>query len=351
MNDHGVNCTILVPDIQISEMFLNAFGIAGLPQCFQTFDDGLRKDCSLARTFHGTAENLHTTLFDFNKRGAGVFWAPARVRPGARRTSQNVSAVRTFFADGDDPAHQGEIEDKVARSGLVPAAVVETSPGKRHYYWNAECCPVHEFKRVQQHIAAALGTDSSVCDPPRVMRLPGFIHRKSAPFRVHCIHLNRNAPAYTPIAILKALPASPHQWRQRINQHRTTRSTDAGGVVTSPQAQRLRRWLEATGGLFALAIPAAMAETPHGERHLLLRAIAARLVAARWTDADACALVLPAAARVWHDVEPGELQERVARLTAWMRNQEATKLASTPASSDRVTRLAAAFGADRRAPA
>ena len=39
--------------------------------------------------------------------------------------------------------------------------------------------PLEKFKPAQKHLASVLGTDSTVCDLSRVMRVPGFLYCKN----------------------------------------------------------------------------------------------------------------------------------------------------------------------------
>ena len=51
-----------------------------------------------------------------------------------------------------------------------------------------------QFGAVQKAIAARFNGDKSVHDLPRVMRLPGFIHRKGEPFPSHLVQTSDDEP-------------------------------------------------------------------------------------------------------------------------------------------------------------
>jgi hypothetical protein len=177
-----------LPDSRgFAEALLSHFAPPGAPHCFQTFDDSLRKNPGLARTLHGSLDSLYQQLAALNERGAGVFFTVNEVRPGMPRRAENVTKVRAFFADNDKPARRHLVEAEIAKRGCNPSIVVESSPGKTHYYWLTDDCPLTSFTIIQKGLVAALGTDPSVCDLPRVMRLPGFWHRKGAPFLVRMV--------------------------------------------------------------------------------------------------------------------------------------------------------------------
>lgn len=176
----------LVPDLAEAARFLEALagdGSDGL-FTFQTFDDDPeRKDGKLAAWRHGTLAELGPWLTEMNRKGAGVFVTVNRT-DGKGRTAENVRGLRALFADDDD----GAIADP---AGLVPApSLVVRSKRGHHVYWRlASEARTADFREAQKAIAHHLGTDTTVCDLPRVMRLPGFFHLKdsSDPFMVRLV--------------------------------------------------------------------------------------------------------------------------------------------------------------------
>lgn len=155
---------------------------------FQTFDDKkTRKDNRLARVFHGTLDEHAAVLIKLQVQGAGVFVMVNRgdgvVYPGTKtcRTARNVVAVRALIADLDG-APLGPVQDS------QPDIVVESSPDRWHAYWLTHDCPLAEFPKTQQRIAAKFGADPKVSDLPRVLRLPGFFHLKDRPFQTRMIY-------------------------------------------------------------------------------------------------------------------------------------------------------------------
>ena len=225
----------LQPDIAQARQFLAALDPEAASFCFQTFDDSPEKRPHLARTLHGNLDTLADTLRRLNNAGAGVFVTINAVLDGAPRKTANVVRVRALFADADDPAHMGQVEAEIARRAVPPAMVVEGGPGKRHAYWKVTDCPLADFGAIQRAIAAALGTDPSVTDLPRVLRLPGFIHRKGAPFMTrtistpgHSYTADQIRAAYPQAAA--ALPLGPLKTTKVVAQ-----STSATGVTALAQ--------------------------------------------------------------------------------------------------------------------
>ena len=167
------------PDMHQAEAFLNALDFLALQWCFQTFDDGPEKRGHLARTQHGTLQELAPRLRALNAQGAGVFVTVNEVAPGKPRMTENIKRVRAVFADFDDASRDNLAALKCV--ALEPSILVESSPGKFHAYWLVNDMEPKDFTPLQQAIAEKLGTDSKVKDLPRVMRVPGFMHKKGAP--------------------------------------------------------------------------------------------------------------------------------------------------------------------------
>ncbi|MFH7326668.1 DUF3987 domain-containing protein [Desulfurivibrio sp. C05AmB] len=159
--------------------FLDALG--GGPFCFRTFDDNKdRSDPRLVTTPTGALEQCGGRLASLNAKGAGVYVV---VNQGGN-TDKEINTIRALFADFDQV-------DKNRRFdfSLKPSLVIESSPGKHHVYWLVDDFPVEQFRAAQKRIIGAYGSDPTVKNESRVMRVPGFYHRKDPiPFLSRIIH-------------------------------------------------------------------------------------------------------------------------------------------------------------------
>lgn len=164
-------------DLKAAERFLRALS-SDSDFTFQTFTDGdpKPKPDPLARHRHGTLARHAPWLKGMQGRGAGAFVMVNRGDGFGRRAS-NVIAGRALFLDLD-----GAPLGPVLTAPIAPRIVVESSPGKWHAYWPIADLPLDQFSGAQKTLAARFGGDPKVCDRPRVMRLPGFIHAKGQPF-------------------------------------------------------------------------------------------------------------------------------------------------------------------------
>jgi len=173
----------LVPDLDEAHRFLNILA-PDEAITFQTFDDSKgRSSKHLARVFHGTLEQHQGALIELNTQGAGIFLmvnnGDGKVHAGKRtcRTNASVIAVRALFVDLD-----GAPLEPVLKAGPTPSIVVDSSPGRWHVYWTVTGCPLNAFEKHQRALARKFKSDGTIVDLARVMRLPGFLHRKAEPF-------------------------------------------------------------------------------------------------------------------------------------------------------------------------
>jgi hypothetical protein len=168
---------------------------------FQTFHDRPKEveaDPSLARVTSDRDEVVH--LYG---RGAGVYVTINETDLTGRR-SENIKRVRAVWQQ-DDGGHGGPLP-------LDPSLVVESSPGKFHRYWLvADHWPADDqgradFAAVMERMVESYGSDKNAKDITRVLRLPGFLHRKD-PLRPHMVRIiEAGGRRYTREEIMRAFP-------------------------------------------------------------------------------------------------------------------------------------------------
>ncbi len=165
--------------------------------CFRTIDDSEHKRGSLTMKLRGELAEVAPALVQMNQSGAGVFVV---VNHGGD-TDAEITRLRAVFADLD-----GAPLDPVMRCGLEPHLVVESSPERFHTYWFVDGLACDQFSDIQKAIAARFGSDRSVSNVSRLMRLPGFLHQKSdGCFRSRIIHENGAQP-YKAARMIAAFP-------------------------------------------------------------------------------------------------------------------------------------------------
>jgi hypothetical protein len=186
-------------DVHAAARFLAALG-GDAQFTFQTFGEAHPGRRTLTRVLHGTPERYAVTLQSLNLKGAGVFVMVNRGDLQGRKES-NVTGVRAVFLDLD-----GAPLTPVLESSLPPRIVVESSPGKWHCYWPVVDMPLERFNEAQKALANRFQGDPKVCDLPRVMRLPGFLHHKGAPFQSRLVTCERGTLTWRELVAAFDLP-------------------------------------------------------------------------------------------------------------------------------------------------
>ena len=169
--------TELEVSLEECERFSRAIASSG-QLTFQTYSEGAdaRRDVARSRgILHGSLRVHSPKLIVANRSGRSVCLM-INQGDGRGRANENVVAIRAIFLDLD-----GAPLEPVTQARSPPSITVESSPGRYHAYWLVRNMPLADFKAAQKALAKKFGGDGSVCDLARVMRLPGFIHRKREP--------------------------------------------------------------------------------------------------------------------------------------------------------------------------
>lgn len=121
------------------------------------------------------------------------------------RSQASVTSLNSCFLDTDSCPLDRVKEYLRTRPELKPHAVIETSPGKFHFYFCILPVPKTEvnlsrWKAVQAALCyfsnpekKPTGCDPSMVDHSRVLRIPGFVHRKSG-FTTRIALLSNHTP-------------------------------------------------------------------------------------------------------------------------------------------------------------
>lgn len=205
-------------NLAAARAFLEALGGQG-PFTFQTLPDRKGDDPSLNQILHGSLEGCARKLEQLNARGAGVF-VTVNQTDGHGRTAANVTGLRALFVDKDD----GVLDE-------APGANVRVRTARgEHAYWLLSPEESRtEFGAAQKRLIAALGTDPSIHDLPRIMRLPGFFHMKGEPFMVEC-WIDEDEPHRTIAEVMALFPALEAAQSRADRTQKATRPTLTGSA-------------------------------------------------------------------------------------------------------------------------
>lgn len=133
------------------------------------------------RVLHGTFAQCSKELTQLNLDGSAVW---VQINAGTGRRDADVNRIRAYFVDQDHGSSELLFE-----SPHPADVIVESSPGKHHGYWLTGNTPVDLFVPRMQVLADRFDGDRSICNLGRVMRLPGFIHRKNDPFKSRIVRV------------------------------------------------------------------------------------------------------------------------------------------------------------------
>ncbi|MBL0313899.1 MAG: DUF927 domain-containing protein [Holophagaceae bacterium] len=222
------------------------------PLVFQTFDDvkpGGKARGNLARVFSGSFDEHAESLDKLNQAGAGIF---VTVNPTAGgRKKEDTIGIRAWWTDLDLKDSSQAFDP--TRPPLEPSMIVET-PGGWHLYWIAlDPMPCEDEARRDEHEAElrgiqqalkAYGADPKVCDVSRVLRLPGFLHRKAEPRLVELV--KADGPRWNREDVRAAFP--PLTKRSKEPKPSTPPHTPPPSVDRSKVIFRAGRYLDTMQG-------------------------------------------------------------------------------------------------------
>jgi hypothetical protein len=195
--------------------FLSAFP-SNLPFIFQAKDDGRgTKDIATVKKYgkiwHKTGnfdESIVKWLKNHNNDAWGCFFAvnelDQALDPAHKRTINMITRIRSVWVEDDNkrdtPRNDWPIE---------PSFIVNSSPGKFHYYWLTDIKPTEMNKIQWEGVMSTLVTkydcDNNAKDLARVLRLPGFYHMKD-PENPHLVVFMGNGTVYDWVDIISAFP-------------------------------------------------------------------------------------------------------------------------------------------------
>lgn len=174
------------PSVQTSA-FLKLLDRDAATFAFRVLPEGAGTSVKASNHSGGIAD-LWPKLEQANKQGGGVF---VTINEGGRRANE-ITRVRAVFADTDGAPLEP------IKAALAPHIIVESSPSRWHVYWLVQPdFPLDQFAAVQAAVAAKFGTDPSIKDLPRIMRVPGFLHQKREPYLCQFVGLNWKLPRYS----------------------------------------------------------------------------------------------------------------------------------------------------------
>jgi len=172
-----------------------------------------------------------TEIEEAQALGYGVY---AVVNEGGD-TKATIQACVAYFAEFDGISHSQQWERVKEQRLPEPSFVVDTGGGSLHFYWVLKRPEPNlaRWQDDQRRLAAHLGSDRSINDPSRVMRLPGAMYmdaqqRPVAQSRI--VHMSDKK--YVREAVLQNIPELPQERKPKPPAPR-------GGVQSDPMEDAL----------------------------------------------------------------------------------------------------------------
>lgn len=115
------------------------------------------------------------------------------------RNSESVHTLKALFVDTDE-GNPKNLKKFCIEYKLKPHSIVESSPGKYHYYFLIEECEaskenIYLWQSCQQRlINIDPHYDRAMSDLGRVLRIPGFYHTKNKPFLIKEVYASNHRP-------------------------------------------------------------------------------------------------------------------------------------------------------------
>jgi putative DNA primase/helicase len=187
--------------------FLRPFFDAGETVCLRVFDDkkagtfkGAKLECAT-----GKIASILETLQKHNAKNRGIFFV---VNYGGHEDT-DITRINAQFVECDSLSFEVQLA-QIEAFPIEPSLIVRTQKSL-HVYWLMKDAKVEDFRRVQKRLIAQFHGDPTCVNESRVLRLPGFEHRKGDPVMVECVKFSPELRYTQPEleAVLPELPEEP----------------------------------------------------------------------------------------------------------------------------------------------
>ena len=125
------------------------------------------------KIFYGSLQELQPQLKALNDDVFCIYVTVNETKAGTSRRKADIIRARAIWIEDDVP-----VDEPRDDFPIQPSMIVESSPGKYHYYWLTSTDNFTEWNSVMDTMVEVWGCDKNARDISRVLRLPGFKHRK-----------------------------------------------------------------------------------------------------------------------------------------------------------------------------
>jgi hypothetical protein len=193
------------------------------PQAFQTFKDD--QDAAVfPQIIHGSWTERYEQLMAENDAGAGVYYT-VNATDGHGRSAANITEIRAWYTDIDgvreERAKRG-VTRRLLEHALAPSCVIETRNGIHALWYAVPGLPIDlaAYRDTEEGVICYWGGDQSVKDIARVLRAPGFAHRKRKgdqpppPLHITRVLFEQPEAFFTEAEVRAAFPPPERHYRE-----------------------------------------------------------------------------------------------------------------------------------------
>lgn len=164
-----------IVDFELVEKFLCKFGSQSLLVPIKDRNKSETEIPLPARTVASSKASA-SKVFELNSDGDyGLFFGVNQSNSATLRQDDNIVMARAIYIDDDQTG------SRRTDFPIPPNIVVNTSPGKYHYYWLTSTDDMELYQRVQQCLVDDWNGDPNARDNARILRIPGTYHLKNDP--------------------------------------------------------------------------------------------------------------------------------------------------------------------------
>lgn len=168
------------------EEFLSPFFNPSENVCIRVFSDK-KNDGFKGQKFDINVDKIikyEPILKDHNAKDRGIFFV---VNYGGHE-DKDITRINAQFVENDNLSLEEQYK-KLMAFPLEPSLIVQTKKSL-HSYWLIKDGEVSRFRLLQSKLAEYFQGDKTIVNESRVLRIPGFEHRKGEPVKVQCIKYN-----------------------------------------------------------------------------------------------------------------------------------------------------------------
>src|SRR5215204_4284200 len=142
-------------------------------------------------------------LLDQSQAGRDAYFGVHLFRRPSNRKAENAAEVQALWVDGDG--------SQVPRDWPQPTAVVESSPGRHHFYWRLTRPIDPEYAaQLNKRLCYGMGGDKGKWGLGTVLRAPGTLnYKRERPTLVEVASVSNFGRAWDPEVIDQAVPLLP----------------------------------------------------------------------------------------------------------------------------------------------